>query len=196
MHSALRPHTALVTAAPRHVGGADLTLRARDAAIVHLEGPREDRVLAPSLKALSIPTLPPIGRCTGTADARMLGIGPDIWLLVRDEGSAESTANFLDTARSSFEVALDMSAAWTRMIISGAHAATVLAKGCGVDLHPREFPAGTCAATAVARMRTIIWRPEGGARYELVVGRSYALSLWDWLVEAAAEYADIKEERP
>jgi hypothetical protein len=35
-------------------------------------------------------------------------------------------------------------------------------------------------------MRTIIRCAEEG--FELLVGRSYALSLWEWLVDAATEY--------
>ncbi len=37
-------------------------------------------------------------------------------------------------------------------------------------------------------MRTILWRAPGGDRFDLFVGRSYAVSLWEWLLDAAAEY--------
>jgi sarcosine oxidase gamma subunit len=33
----------------------------------------------------------------------------------------------------------------------------------------------------------IVWRSLD-ARFDLFVGRSYALSLWDWLAEAALEF--------
>ena len=50
------------------------------------------------------------------------------------------------------------------------------------------FAAGACCATGFARMRVVLWRPEVEARYEMLVGRSYALSLWHWLIDAAAQY--------
>ncbi len=40
----------------------------------------------------------------------------------------------------------------------------------------------------MARMRVVLWRPSMESRYEMLVGRSYALSLWCWLIDAAAEY--------
>jgi len=40
----------------------------------------------------------------------------------------------------------------------------------------------------MARMRVVLWRSSMESRYEMLVGRSHALSLWSWLIDAAVEY--------
>ena len=128
--------------------------------------------------------LPSIGRSAGNERERLLGIGPDTWLLVAEDDA--TTSRELNSDR--FHAALDQSHAWTRLVISGPNARAVLAKGCVLDLDPEQFPGGACAATGFARMRIVLWRPGEGSRYDLLVGRSYALSLWEWLSEAALEF--------
>jgi heterotetrameric sarcosine oxidase gamma subunit len=61
-----------------------------------------------------------------------------------------------------------------------------MAKGCAIDLHPRAFPIHACAAAGFAGTRTIIRRADAEG-FELLIGRSHALSLWEWLVDAATE---------
>jgi sarcosine oxidase subunit gamma len=82
--------------------------------------------------------------------------------------------------------------------VSGADVRAALAKGCMLDLHPREFGPGACAQTVVARMNVIVHRRPTGdendgdekdeAIFDLYVARSYARSFWHWLTEAADEY--------
>jgi sarcosine oxidase subunit gamma len=47
--------------------------------------------------------------------------------------------------------AVDVSASRAVIELAGAQARAVLAKGCGLDLHPRSFTAGRCAQTVLAR---------------------------------------------
>lgn len=46
--------------------------------------------------------------------------------------------------------------------ITGQHAATMLAKMCGVDLRPKAFANGAVAQTSVARMSAIVIRRDLG----------------------------------
>jgi sarcosine oxidase subunit gamma len=52
-----------------------------------------------------------------------------------------------------------------------------------LDLHPRVFTIGQCAQTHVAKVPVLL-RPIAGG-IELVVRRSFADSLWQWLETAA-----------
>ncbi|HVM80007.1 MAG TPA: sarcosine oxidase subunit gamma family protein [Stellaceae bacterium] len=154
--------------------GRGLVLRERGRTVVlYLEGAR-----------CALEELPPVGQSAGNDRERLLGIGPDAWLLVAEGGATASPG--LNSDR--FEVALDQSHAWTRLGISGPSAPAVLAKGCVLDLDSQQFPPGACAVTGFARMRVVLWRPAEHLRYDLLVGRSYALSLWEWLSEAALEF--------
>ena len=148
------------------------------ATIWQLEGPR-DIVRASSL--------PRPGRCLAHESGLVLCIGPDVYLHL---GAGAD----IDAWRAGFRAVIEMSSAWTHLAVEGPHAIGLLRKGCAVDLHPRVFSAGACAATGMARMRVVLWRPGVDSRYELLVGRSYALSLWSWLMEAAEEYGGEREK--
>jgi sarcosine oxidase subunit gamma len=140
--------------------------------IFHLEGPRD---------SVSDAMLPQAGRCMSDGAGMVLSVGPDVWLHV----SAEADAAAL---KHSFRAAVDVSSAWSHLAFEGRKAVELLRKGCALDLHPRTFPAGACCATGFARMRVVLWRPTVAARYDMLVGRSYAQSLWIWLIDAAAQY--------
>ena len=85
-----------------------------------------------------------------------------------------------------FEVAVETGDAWTQFAISGSASRDLLAKGCALDLHPSAFREGGCAVTRFAQLRCVLHHV--GVGYRLLVGRSHAASLAEWLVEAAAEF--------
>jgi len=66
----------------------------------------------------------------------------------------------------------------------------LLDKGCSLDLHPRIFPVGSCAQTALAHVGVLLHRRDI-ATFELYCARSYAQHLWHWLTEAAAEFGYV-----
>ena len=68
------------------------------------------------------------------------------------------------------------------LALTGARAVPTLTKGTAVDLDPAVFGPGSVAATAIAHMPAIIWRRDSG--YDVIVPRTYAVSLLDWLLEA------------
>ncbi|MGB3386516.1 MAG: sarcosine oxidase subunit gamma family protein [Pseudaminobacter sp.] len=83
--------------------------------------------------------------------------------------------------------------------ISGARARDMLAKVSSVDLHDAVFPVGAAAATAIDHTAANLWREadaaDGSPVFKLLVFSSFADSLWDTLVDAAAEYG-IEVESP
>jgi heterotetrameric sarcosine oxidase gamma subunit len=188
MDSRARPRSALASVA----AGPPLAGRPADAAeveiyedsgsaIVHLEAPRPGQGLAAFLEGLGLMDLPAPGRSGGGEGGQLLSIGPSIWLFVGEPRAAGISFG------EAFDAAVDISDGWTRLVVSGKRSTELLAKGCALDFHPSRFRPGSCAATGFARMRTIVWRSLD-ARFDLFVGRSYALSLWDWLAEAALEF--------
>ena len=66
----------------------------------------------------------------------------------------------------------------------------MLAKGLPVDLHAGAFPPGTVVQGAIELIPALVHRPLrcGGDRFEIFVARSYAVSFWSWLTDAAAEF--------
>ncbi|MEQ9639748.1 MAG: sarcosine oxidase subunit gamma family protein [Alphaproteobacteria bacterium] len=108
---------------------------------------------------------------------RAFWLGPDEWLLVGD----------VDRAALGDAVAVDVSHARTVITVAGDDAVDLLAKACGLDFDESAFPVDGCAQSKVALTSALLHRTDTD-RFELYVGRSYAVYLWQWLADAAAEF--------
>jgi sarcosine oxidase subunit gamma len=109
--------------------------------------------------------------------------GPGQWLLVaRDRAVLDRLAGepLLAVAEQSDGRAV--------LALSGPRVRGVLAKGCPIDLHPRAFPPGRAASTAIAHVGVQLWLSEDGETFTVAVMRSYAASFWSWLRASGAEY--------
>jgi heterotetrameric sarcosine oxidase gamma subunit len=124
--------------------------------------------------------LPGPGSSSEAAGIQALSIGPGRWLVMGSEAAVGSLPAPPDD-----EAAItDLSGGRAVLTLAGANAVRTLRKGTAVDLDPCAFAAGAVAATALARMPVVIWR--SGDMYEVIVPRSYAVSLLDWLIVAGA----------
>jgi sarcosine oxidase, subunit gamma len=136
-------------------------------------------------------SLPGPGATTGGGDRAALWLGPDEWLVIGPDGDMSALVALLDSAvgRDRGSV-VDVSANRTTVIVSGAAARDVLEKAVTVDLHPRAFVAGRCAATTLARTQVVLWQTgnEPHLEYRLLVRGSFANYLADWLIDAAVEF--------
>jgi len=72
--------------------------------------------------------------------------------------------------------------------VQGPRAREALAKMLPVDLHPRAFGPGDAALTAAASIGAHVWQLDDTPTYELAVFRSYAGSLWRWLIASSEEF--------
>lgn len=122
--------------------------------------------------------LPEAGASMEKGGFAALSIGPGRWLVVGEEAAAAS----LPMPPESEAAATDLSHGRAVLSLTGPGAARTLRKGVGLDLDPRFFGEGAVAATALARMPAVIWRRPTG--YDLIIPRSYAVSLLDWLIMA------------
>ena len=118
-----------------------------------------------------------------------LWLGPDEWLVLTPPGRQTEAVEALSTALGeTFHAVNDVSGGQTVITISGEHARDVLAKGCTLDLHPRAFGPGRCAQTLVAKASVVIRQLDESPSFDLVVHRSFADYLAQWLEDAAQEY--------
>lgn len=81
---------------------------------------------------------------------------------------------------------LDLSHSRTHVRISGPCATQLLNRYLPLDLRPQSFPVGTVAASAVHHVGITMWHSQQG--YELFIPRSFALSIWEMLVETATQF--------
>lgn len=77
----------------------------------------------------------------------------------------------------------------TRILIAGAPARDVLAKGLALDFHPSAFGPGTFALTGLHHTPVLIHCIEADA-FHLYAMRTFAMDVWDWLRDAAKELSE------
>lgn len=131
-----------------------------------------------------------------TRDGWIAWLGPDEWLLVSSSDLRATVQRLRGAARQVHASIVDVSAARAALHIGGVGARDLLAHGCALDLHPREFRAGRCAQTRLALANVIIAAPPDGQSdfdaapaYTVLVGTSFARYLAGWLCDAATDAA-------
>jgi len=82
----------------------------------------------------------------------------------------------------------DVSASRVAWTVSGPHAATVLAKSCPLDFHPRAFAAGTCAQSLLGHVNALFIKDDDTPTFTVMVARSYARDAFYALTESAMQY--------
>lgn len=121
------------------------------------------------------------------ANYRIFCLGPGDWLFM----SPQRTPLNLDQAVNDLSDGLtliDMSDAFCGLEIRGNDARELVSKGCGVDLHPRQFPVGQCARTRFAQIPVIVHCLDTMPSFELHVASSHFAYLHSWLLDAALEF--------
>jgi len=76
----------------------------------------------------------------------------------------------------------------TRIFIEGAPAREVLMKGIAIDLHAAVFTPGMFAQTGLHHTPVLLHCVSAN-RFELYAMRTFAENIWEWVTDAALEYA-------
>lgn len=120
---------------------------------------------------------------------RVYWLGPDEWLIETGAGDAAALSGELAGALAEFDIAInDVSGGHVALRAAGADARTVLAKGCTLDLHEREFGPGQCARTVLAKVTVLLAAADAAPACTIIAGRSFADYLCRWLAHAARRH--------
>jgi sarcosine oxidase, subunit gamma len=138
---------------------------------------------------VSLPTQP--NTTTHGAAWTALWMGPTSWLLVArqpdvDVAPADAFITTRDALNAQSGALFDVSAARSGFVVRGPHAPTVLGKLCPIDLDVSGFPAGGCAQTLLGHVNAMIYRPDAGSGFAVLVARSLWRDAWQSLCTAAA----------
>jgi sarcosine oxidase subunit gamma len=165
------------------------TIELREVSQVRQVGLRLRPPFPAYLAGLPLPLRP--NRVAMRGSLRVLWLGPDEWLVVALGDAGADLPALLARAVARRRAAIsDLSSSRAVIEIGGIAARDLLAAGCGLDLHPRAFHAGQCAQTLFARVPVILDQLDEEPHYRLLVRRSYARWLCDWLVDAAEGLPD------
>lgn len=119
---------------------------------------------------------------------RLLWMGPEEWAIIgAGEGLADRVAAACGAA---LHHLADVTDGRVLITVEGPAAPDLLAKGCGLDFHPRGFAGGTCAQSLFAQLRVLIERPTDAPAFRLVFDRTYLAHLDAWLQTASAEFLE------
>jgi len=124
-----------------------------------------------------------IGEVAPAASHQLLKIGPEqFWILGprQDDLALRLQAEVAPA----IGAVTPLSHSRTRIFVEGEAARELLAKGIPLDLHPDLFRVRAFALTGLHHTPVLLLRsaPE---RYEIFAMRSFALSVWAWLIDAA-----------
>lgn len=137
-------------------------------------------------------SLPPtVGVATRTGNRCLLKTGPEqFWIITRD--GEDLTPQLHATVASSTGAVTPLSHSRTCIFVEG-QAARELLFGFAIDFHPDVFLPGRFALTGLHHTPILVYR-SGENRYELYALRTFALSTWEWLADAALRFGyDIAE---
>lgn len=167
------------------VAGVQLSER-RPPAMAQLHGAPHASQLRQRLNAFSLSTDPGPLRCARGEAVRLLWSGRDQYLVVSQDHQNEELVLSLSTALAGSDgTAVDVSHARTVLRVEGAACRDLLAKGCPLDVD--AMMPGHCAATVISHFSVLLHCDDEQA-FELYVTRSFAESLLEWLLRAAAEF--------
>lgn len=137
-----------------------------------------------NLAGIALPLTP--NRVATSGRLRVLWLGPDEWLVVADGDAPDLLPRLERAVVDRRAMVTDLSSSRAVIELGGGGARELLTAGCGLDLHPRVFGPGRCAQTLLARVPVILDQlDETPPRYRVLVRRSYANWLVDWMIDAA-----------
>jgi sarcosine oxidase, subunit gamma len=171
-------------------GAATVTMRELAfRGLVDLRLDARDRGAWAAVESALVVTLPEANRSAACTAGSILWLGPDEFLLVTEPGRETALAVTLSAAlRGRRAAVVDMTDSRTTIALSGRRARDLLAKGCGLDLHPRSFAPGHCAQSFLAKIKIALHQIDDAPTYHVIVERSVAEYLWLWLADAATEF--------
>jgi sarcosine oxidase, subunit gamma len=148
-----------------------------------LRGGPKVRLAAEAALTLAVPAA--ACRAAVEGDSAALWLGPDEWLLIFGEHSADEPAAALHAGLAGLPHSLvDVSQRQVALEVSGPDAPLLLAAGCPLDLEPGAFPVGMCTRTMLAKAEIVLWRT-GTDAFRIEVWRSFAPYVSAFLSEAA-----------
>jgi sarcosine oxidase subunit gamma len=117
-----------------------------------------------------------------------IGVGPGQWLASAEGEAANGFLVRLEAAAGGLAAVVDQSDSRLVLRLSGPRVRGVLAKGVPVDLDASVFGPASAASTIAAYVNVLLIQLDDAPTYDLMAPRSYAGSLWSWLMASAAEH--------
>lgn len=123
-----------------------------------------------------------LGKALEANGRTLMRVGPTQFWIVGPE-----TDDLLDRLKAICAVT-PLSHSRTCIYLDGTTSRDVLAKGIALDFHPGAFVPGMFAMTGLHHTPVLV-HCVSGYRFDVYVMRTFALNAWEWLADAALEFA-------
>ena len=185
------------SAAPGHYGVARTGVTLAEIAIgnaLNVQGDPDSASFLAEVQrrfAITVPLVP--NTTTRDATWTALWLGPTSWLLIAEANSLPAAphgefSGQRDALNTVGGALFDVCASRVAFAVSGIHAGSALAESSPLDLHPRAFPAGSCAQSMLGRVNALLYKQDETPTFRLMVARSFARDAWRTLCVSAAQY--------
>jgi sarcosine oxidase subunit gamma len=160
-----------------------------DVACINVRGDNADAGFQSAVRDTCNVELPVEANTVVGDERKIFWLAPDEWMLVGSDAEMAGIARELTAKLENRHASVnDVSGGQVSYRLRGDNARRLLAKGCTLDLHPDIFGPGQCAQTGLAKAGVLIRPLAGNAGFDLIVRRSFADYLWQWLLRAGREY--------
>lgn len=157
--------------------------------IVNLRGNPDDAAFRDGV-SLALGLALPTQACTSVTNEshRLVWVGPDDWFVIGPKGEAATIQARLRQALAGQHFAVtDVSSGYTVLHLSGTPVRDVLAQGCPLDLHPRQFGTGSSAGSLFFKASVWLWQTDEAPVYEMLVRNSFRGYVWLMLERSTPE---------
>lgn len=135
-----------------------------------------------------------VGNVLHSGRTQVMKIGAQqFW--ITSPASADPLGALLEAVPPEVGSVTQLSHSRTRFFVDGTESRQLLSKGIALDLHAEKFLVDEFAVTGLHHVPVLLHR-SGEYRYEVYAMRTFALSLWEWLIDAALPFGyDIGIDR-
>lgn len=137
--------------------------------------------------ALNIEMPDDLKHAVSDRDRSVFRVGPErLWLTGPSDDQA--LQSFDESILGEEGCVTDISHSRTLIRISGPATRTLLNRGLPVDLDNDLFPVGAFAQSAIHHIPVLVHRTESEDQccvFDVYISREYAVTFWEWLIEAA-----------
>lgn len=127
------------------------------------------------------------------ADLKIVWAGPDDWFVMSKNREASDLMTALRKELAGQHCAVtDVSGGYTVLDLSGPRVRELLAQGCPLDLHPRQFKTGQSAGSVFFKASVWLWQTSDTPSYELLVRNSFREYVWLMLELCTSESGLVK----
>lgn len=163
-------------------------------AIVNVRGNPDDPQFVSAVSgALGVTWPVSVGSTVQGAGLRVIWAGPDDWFVLSRKHAPDVLFPLLRAALAGQHCAVtDVSGGYTVLNLTGPRVREVMAQGCPLDLHPRQFRVGQSAGSVFFKASVWLWQTDDVPTYEVLVRTSFQGYVWLMLERCSVESGFVK----